>query len=88
MHGRLGNIFMPGKRTPINSHQFLTYFGNVGTSEPDDPNDIHNILIIRGDRESDQIRECTRGCLFPDDFSHSTKFSLVTPLRHPPAAPK
>uniref|UniRef100_A0AC35FCS1 Uncharacterized protein n=1 Tax=Panagrolaimus sp. PS1159 TaxID=55785 RepID=A0AC35FCS1_9BILA len=78
------------KRTPLNSHQFLCYYGGEAVPEPDNPNDINNIFILRGQHgkewQFDNLRECTRGCFIPTDKSHSLYYDLQTPLKHSPAS--
>uniref|UniRef100_A0A914PQX8 Uncharacterized protein n=1 Tax=Panagrolaimus davidi TaxID=227884 RepID=A0A914PQX8_9BILA len=72
------------KRAPSNSHQFLSYYGGAAVDEPDNPNDINNIFILRGQWQFDDLRECSRGCFIPTEKSHVLHFDFETRLRHSP----
>uniref|UniRef100_A0A914YKK8 Uncharacterized protein n=1 Tax=Panagrolaimus superbus TaxID=310955 RepID=A0A914YKK8_9BILA len=68
------------KRTPINSHQFVSY---NGTEKPKNCDEINHVLIIRGDKQPNKLRACSRGCTFTD-ISHSNNITIETELQGDP----
>uniref|UniRef100_A0A914Y0K0 Uncharacterized protein n=1 Tax=Panagrolaimus superbus TaxID=310955 RepID=A0A914Y0K0_9BILA len=68
------------KRTPINSHQFLSY---NGTEKPKNSDEVNHIIVIRGDKKPNKIRACSRGCTF-SDMSHSNNITLETEYQGDP----
>uniref|UniRef100_A0A914QVS3 Piwi domain-containing protein n=1 Tax=Panagrolaimus davidi TaxID=227884 RepID=A0A914QVS3_9BILA len=58
------------KRTPMNTHQFLSV---NDPRKPKTADEVNHVLVIRGNKEPNELRKCIRRCDFCD-WSHRNSF--------------
>uniref|UniRef100_A0AC35GR17 Uncharacterized protein n=1 Tax=Panagrolaimus sp. PS1159 TaxID=55785 RepID=A0AC35GR17_9BILA len=60
------------KRTPMNTHQFLSY---NGPGKPKNFEEVNHVMVIRGNKKPSKLRDCIRGCKY-SDMSHANNFTF------------
>uniref|UniRef100_A0AC35FPL8 Uncharacterized protein n=1 Tax=Panagrolaimus sp. PS1159 TaxID=55785 RepID=A0AC35FPL8_9BILA len=65
------------KRTPMNTHQFLSY---NGPAKPKNSEEVNHVMVVRGNKKPNKLRDCTRGCRY-SDMSHANNFTFENDLQ-------
>jgi hypothetical protein len=64
------------KRTPINTHQFLSY----GPAKPKNSGEVNHVMVVRGNKKPNKLRDCTLDCAFSDK-SHANNMTIENDLQ-------
>uniref|UniRef100_A0A914QQ74 Uncharacterized protein n=1 Tax=Panagrolaimus davidi TaxID=227884 RepID=A0A914QQ74_9BILA len=56
----------------MNTHQFLSY---AGPEKPKNSDEVNHVMVVRGNKKPNQLRDCIRGCKF-SDMSHANNMTF------------